>query len=181
MGATIRFYATREDLLRVLRDVEQAQELAYVRTGDCEGPDPNLYHQADQLDGLGISHTGEMLREPSYFILPSKVQIQVDPIPRSVGGVRYYVGARLNTDAINLISGGTFTELAIVEGQLRLFTDSKLAMEVFRLCKSAMRKRFNRYGGILIGHHALDLHRGGRRLVQSIKSPPEWDIRVEPE
>src|SRR5262245_20932925 len=111
----IDMYATRSDLLRALADAEAQCELQYVRVGDQDAADPAISHTAVDIPDLGIAKDGWILEEDRWYVLDRSVHVVVDEVQRAGRGPRYFVGARLNPDAVLIVAGGRLGERGIVQ------------------------------------------------------------------
>lgn len=174
----IILYATRSDLLGVLATVEAEHELQYVKVGDQEGPEPTTYLRAADIPGLGIAKDGGALEEDRWYVLPRAARVVVDEILLPGREPRYFVGARLNPDAVIILSGGRLDDRGIVQGIINPVSRSKAAMSIFKPLRKAFRGAFTASGETLVGPEALALYRSGMRLAHSLHSPTEWDFRM---
>lgn len=150
----------------------------YVLTGDCDGPEVPTHAHASEIPGFGYAVEGESLRELSYFVFNRGSPVRVDHISQPSGAVRHYVGARLNADAVNFSPGGEHRAEAVIEGLLTCFSDSPPARKLYRCFQRALRDLFEKHGDSFVGPGALAAHKRGIRLAQSVKSPPDWDLKV---
>src|SRR5437867_2715743 len=124
-------YATQADLLRVLADVEGQRDLQYVKVGDQAALEPTVYLRAADVPGLGIAIDGWMLQEDRWYALDRAAQVVVDEIVRPGRKTRYFVGARLNPDAVIVAPGGRLGDRGIVQGIINPVSKSKRARLVF--------------------------------------------------
>lgn len=174
----IVLYATRTDLLGALAAVEALHELQYVRTGDHPGPDPTVYPRAADVPNLGVAKEGWSLEGDRWYIFPRTTRVVVDEVLLSGRASRYFVGARLNPDAVILLPGGRLDDRGVVQGGVNPVTKSETALSVFKLLRKVFRQTFTASGETLVGPEALALYRGGMRLAFSLHSPPESDFKL---
>jgi hypothetical protein len=174
-------YATRSDLLRVLADAEAQCELQYVRVGDQDAAEPTVSHRAADIPDLGVAKDGWVLREDRWYVFDRSTHVVVDEVQRPGRSSRYFVGTRLNPDAVLIVPGGRLGERGIVQGTINPVSPSERALSVFKCLKKVFQRTFTDAGGVLVGPEALLLYRSGMRLASSLHSPPESDFKMETE
>lgn len=175
----IDIYATRSDLLKALTDAETRCALKYVRVGDQDRPHPTIYHGAVDIPDLGIASDGWVLREERWYALDRSCDIVVDEVQRPGRSSQYFVGARLNPDAVLIVAGGQLGERGIVQGTINPVARSESALAVFMCLKNALQRAFTDTHGVFVGPEAFVLYQSGMRLASSLHSPPDSDFRIE--
>jgi hypothetical protein len=181
MRAAVRqilFFATREDILRVLAWVEAKLTVQYVRTGIFESRKISRFRSGRDIPNLGQASADQYIACDAYLVCESHQKIAVRPVHLSRGGTRYAIDQMLNTDSVVFTPAGAYGE-ALINGRVATISDSSEAKCLMKEFARAFNESFTKVKAFMMGPAALEvLHRGGR-LTSGIQSPAEYDLRVE--
>jgi hypothetical protein len=183
MGRSITFFTTRQDLLDVLRSVEEGAPLYYVRWGYYPAPTAPTYSCAAEVPDLGAP-TRPRRGADRYFVFPRWVPLILREVQRSAGAPEFETQPPANVPWAHLHSGGPYGEECLVEGIIESPLTGREEARLFDTLSRAIRKRFTRVqsskmGASYVGPEALRLLRGGRRFVRgSASSPRSMDFKL---
>src|SRR5437762_10434006 len=110
------FFATRDDLLPVLQEVELHHALKYLECGlfgDAERP---VFHSSLELENLGTAVAGDSNREPTFLVLRSEASLKVREVLQRRGALKYAVDQLNNPESIVLKPGGRYGDSVIIAG-----------------------------------------------------------------
>jgi hypothetical protein len=72
MAITYNFFATAEDIQKVLMAVEASHKLQYILCGMFDSPDQPIFYRFSSLPGLGVALTGQSQLEPTFLAMPAR-------------------------------------------------------------------------------------------------------------
>ena len=173
----IHFFATRDDLLRVLSILEADSAVKYTLAGLLESADLVQYRRACDIPGLGVARSGVSVLGAFWLITPSDVVVMNAAVPQRDGGIRYSVGPRENPKSIILRPGGRFGDNAVVAGELGTTKANTEAIQLFRICARGFKNHFRVIRSNYVGIEAMALLTRGVRLTADIRTPTEYDLR----
>ena len=175
----INFFATREDLLFVLRKLEASRPIKYTRAGRLIGPIPEIWKSGDDLPQLGKATGDQAVACDPFLIMEEDSTVQVESGRMFDGQERFDVYQNMNPDSIHLLPGGEWTDGAIISGSIATISTSPISQAFMRSAHSAVKKHFIRVQAFWVGPEALIALRSGKRLTQAVQSPPEFDLQEE--
>ena len=172
------FFATPEDLLPVLLSVESRRAIAYTLTGHFHEPTVRSFLTARDLPTLfEQSPSGSAATGPAYLLTEATTAILLRKLSPYDGEPRWVVDQLDNSDSTVLRHGGYFESNILLNGEVRTSSKSAVATSLQRALDAAIRKRFVRIQSFYVGKQAEVLLDSGHRLVHSVKSPREYDLR----
>jgi hypothetical protein len=171
------FFATPSDLDELLRSIEGAMHLRFVRTGLFDRPDPESTSSLRESPGLGVAVVGDAQREAGYLVMESTASLVVRPVVQRSGGTKYAIDQLENPTSIFLRPGGVFGESAVISGQVGTVSEDPRSVRLFRLVEKAIRGRFEKIQSFYVGPGAVALLDRGWRLTTGMKSPALYDLR----
>ena len=177
MSRSIEIYATRNDLLGLLPDVEAACPIHYAQAGMFEHSNLVEYGAAAEIEGLGELSVPEAGLGPIFLIADRDTPFTMAPVPQRRGGTRYAVGQKLNPDSVALIPGGQYDEQTVLAGQIGTCTESQKSVRLLRAIFSIIRKKWTPIRSYAVGPEAARVLDSGGRLAAGLKFPREYDLR----
>lgn len=158
---TLAFYATREDLVRVMRRLELQRLVKYARHGYFDTPEAEVYFRSVDLPPLGQWDAAHNI----YLVSDFAAEIQYRTVGEKPGPVEYVSDPMKNHEAVNLSTGGCWRPRVLAGGSLYLLSNHASATEIFELAASLIRAEFVEIRGVHLGPDALGLARQGWRLT----------------
>jgi hypothetical protein len=182
MSRRVMFFATRDDLLRVLGRVEQSVPLTYRAFVTNGPPDFGPLHvptwgTAAELPALGTAAEGDIYRQPSYLLMPaaSPFTLRVrEAGGRTLRGV-YPEG---NPDSAMFYPGGLYNGACLVGGEFSVGLPKPAGFDLLGALRRALQAEFERVPDSFVGPCARELAVSGLRLVGSTWQPPEVDFKL---
>ena len=169
-------FATAEDWVEVLQDVESQRSLKYVQVGLFEGAERPVFDSFSSLPDLGIAQAGDSNFEPTFLVLPSEVAIRVRTVPQRSSGAKYAVDQLENPGTIVIRPGGRYGESAVIAGMVGSVHDDPETENLFSDFSQALKKHFTRVKSYLVGPGARKLLNSGGRLTKNVNAPKEFDL-----
>ena len=176
----IQFFATREDLLLVLENVERDTTLRYVRTGNQLNPYFETFQRGRDIPNLGVAdrETGSVCG--TFLVAKAATSITAKNLRGSSGVQRFVVDQLLNPDTVALTPAGRWGEDLVLNGRLATASNAAVSQELMKRFSSAFRKHFRRIGAYWVGPQSVALLAAGKRLTISAQSPPDFDLVSRP-
>jgi hypothetical protein len=171
-------FATAEDLVNVLHDVESEWSLKYVQVGLFERAEQTVFGSFSSLPDLGIALAGDSNFEPTFLVLPSEVPLRVRAVPQRRGGVKYAVDQLENPGTIIIRPGGRYGESVVIAGMVGSVHDDRETENLLNDFSQALKKHFTRVKSYLVGPGARKLLDSGARLTKNVNLPKEFDLSV---
>lgn len=173
----ILFYATREDLLPVLREFESKETLKYVRTGLFPTHSYDTIEHGAQIEGLGKATADSASLSETFLVCRRETPVKVRPI---TGGTvqRFAIDQLWNPDTVVFTPAGLWNDEALLHGRLGTISDKPSAQALMRRFNAAMRKNYTKVNSFWVGPKALDYLKSGKRLTIAVQSPKEFDLKT---
>ncbi len=172
------FYATPDDLLPVLLDVEARCALVYTPIGHVLEPRVDRFYTARDLPTLYERQPFESsISGPAYLVTEVGTDVVLRRLPAFEGKERWSVDQSANPDSTVLRHGGMYDENTLLYGEVRTAYKTTLAARLQRAFDAAVRKRFVKVRAFYVGQAAEALLDSGWRLTAAKQCPPEYDLR----
>jgi hypothetical protein len=176
----ILFFGLKDDLLNVIKLIEEKIKLKYTLTGNFEW---NRFQGIKSFDTivdipkLGIADSKQSTTSDSYLVNERGTPIEIRTIDKS-GIKRIMIDQLENPDTILLTPGGTWNENTILSGRISTVSETKISQELMKRFMNVIKKAFIKVNAYWVGPEALLLLNEGKRLAcASIDSPPEFDLK----
>jgi hypothetical protein len=173
------FFATKDDLLPGLQQIELKRTLKYVLAGKLERPERVTYDSLLDFPQLGTNLSGSHVIGPHFLVMDQNEEPVVETVPQQDGGVLYFLTQLKNATSIVFWPGGLYEEKNLICGHINTASDNKESLDLFRDFSRTITRDFKKIGSYFVGPKALVLMSQGVRMVTiSIKSPREYDLRI---
>ncbi len=173
----LSFFATKSDLVSLLRIVESATPLQFVVAGLFDSPHIESLQSLLDDRNLGQVAVGSNNLAVSYLVAIREVAIEVRSVPQRNGGVKYAVDQRANPKAISFRPGGAFGEGCLIDGQMGTVSDDSSSLALFQLFGKEIRRQLPKIKSFHVGKEASELLDKGWRLTQDTTAPPLYDLK----
>lgn len=171
------FFATREDILPVLKDFETAGSVKYIPMGTDISPSYSTFTQGACIPNLGRASHASAINCESFLVCNAECEINLRSLS-SNGKVRFAIDQLKNPDTIVFSPGGEWNKEILLHGRLSTASQSKMSQALMRKFHKALRKTFVKIKAFYVGPQALSLLKGGKRLTISAQSPREFDLTI---
>jgi hypothetical protein len=171
------FFATREDILGVLRDLEGSRRVKYVEMLYGASDETRTFESAVAIDGFGIARDGDQVKEPNYLVVPSHVTVIARRFQLRDGTPRFSIDQKENPQSITVAPGGVFRDEAIIAGSVGTIWTTGESRELYDDVAKRLRKAFKKIRSYYVGPEAAKRFRAGLRLTASIRAPREYDLK----
>jgi len=178
MANEIFFFATRDDMLKRLKQFETVKRLKYIKCGGYNSPDIDEFQSGDEIPDLGINNSGNHQSE-SYLIQDISIPVLVREIKQSTGEVRYFVDQMLNKESIVIWPSGIYGNCHLICGHIATISSEKTSLELYKPFSKMFVKDFKKVGKYYIGPEALSLTGKMRFITMNVNQPIEYDLKVE--
>jgi hypothetical protein len=176
----LSFFATRDDLIDVLRPIEAAESFRYVQEGAIlAGHERPVWNFAEGIPDLGIAKDGDQAGEMSWLLVPENEALRPELVVEYSGRRREIVDQSTTPASVELTAGGIFKVNVIIPGRIATISDDTWSQRMHGRLARAFRKRFRRIQSYWVGKQAEAMFRSGARLTFRAASPPEYDLREE--
>src|SRR4051794_31839236 len=119
----ILYFATREDILRVISTVEAVLSVEYVRMGMFERAEINSLQHGRDIPNLGRASADQSIACDTYLVCESCQKVAVRPVHLNAGGTRFAIDQMLNQDSVTFTPAGLWEE-ALINGRVATISDS---------------------------------------------------------
>jgi hypothetical protein len=176
----LAFYATRNDLLRLLTDVEAQTAIAYVRGGSYSAMHYAHLETASEIPDVGSADADSSAACTSYMIIDASTRLELRHVEGDPGvASRYELDQLYNPDTVVLTPGGRRGDALIAGRVATAEARTPFARATMRAFARALERQFERARAFHVGPEALALLSRGLRLTAALQSPPEYDLAVE--
>ena len=172
----ISFFATKDDLLLVLCELEAKRQIKYTRAGMLKESEPEVWESAFALPGLGRAAGDQSVACDSFLIFDGASTVNVVSQEMLNGDDRYDVDQATNPNSVILNAGGEWVDGSLISGGVTTISVSPISQWLMRAVHSGIKKHFTRVQAFWVGPEALAALRSGKRLTYAVQSPPEYDL-----
>lgn len=170
------FFATRNDILPVLRGVEKTLPVKYVAFEDVRSPNFEEHSRGEDIPNLGIAPQEPHANCPIFLICDPALRINVRP---TKGGEFYAVDQLHNPDTIAYQTGGLWKDI-LLYGSIGTCTASfsPISKKLLQRYTYQVRKHFKYIGAYYVGPEAEQMLKEGKRLTLAEQSHKSFDLQL---
>jgi len=173
----VHFFATSEDLLPVLEDVERRIPIKYTLTGHLNTPHVESFESAKELPALfQPAPFQSAIACPTYLVTEAATPVTLRPFTLVSGQRQWAVDQLFNPDSVTLSPGGLFGDNVLLYGRVATAHKTAVSGRLLRAYSSAFRKHFAMVKAFRVGAQAEKLLDGGYRLTAAQQCPAEYDL-----
>jgi hypothetical protein len=172
------FYATYNDVAKVLEQFEAQERVTYVRTGLFDQRTPEIFETYRAIDDLSISVDGNAHLVPGYLIVSDPSAIVVREVPQLAGGILFAIDQQLINDSLYFQSGGLFSDQMIVPGKIGIVYQTAVAQRLYGTLAKGLAQTFYKVRSYYVGSEAHALWQNGLRLGLSLKASADFDLKL---
>jgi hypothetical protein len=170
------FFATAEDIRKVLRAVEESCPLLYVRCGLFDESERPVFRGFSSLPELGVACTGQSHLEPTFLVLLAEDSPTVRIVPQRRDGNKYAVDQQANPGTVTIRPGGIYENSTLIAGMVGTIHKDEKAATLMNAFSGALKRGFTKTKSYLVGPEAKKLLALGMRLTHSVSAPAEFDL-----
>jgi hypothetical protein len=185
-------FATGADLEPGLRLIESQRRLKYVAlfrySTNTRGesivvphtsPDFQEYDSLLVVPSLGANRTSDHNTGDQYLVTNADAEILFESVPQRKGGIHYLVATRNLIPILVFQPGGRYQDQYLICGHIGTTSEHPESLALYKDFTKAVTRGFQKIGSYKVGPEAKRLMDEGIRMVTiSIKSPPEYDLRI---
>ena len=171
-----RFFATKNDLIPVLRGVEQRVPVKYVLFGHFRTPESPTFRRGEEIPNLGIAPGESHVSCPIFLICDPSLKLKAEPIN---DGKMYSFDQLENPDTITFSTGGLWKDI-LLYGRFATCTASfsPVSKKLFQRYAYHVRKRFKHIGAYYVGPEAEEMLNQGKRLTLAEQTTKSFDLQL---
>jgi hypothetical protein len=174
------FYATSNDLLPVLEQVEKKLLLAYTLTGLFDEDSQTSFFNGASLPTLASSlNVDNAVASPAYLVTERELAVRNRAVQQITGVKKYAIDQLINPDSTVIQHGGLFSPDVLISGRIATTSNTSAALKLQRAFSAAMTKNFTRVKAYWLGSQALKMLQDGARLTAGVHSPKEFDLTLD--
>lgn len=180
MGKTLYFFVTKEDLHKIIQNVEQTISLKYVMDHLYDSTRFQIYHSFEQYEGFGMNRSGDHQTD-LFFIFERNCPIVLKQVPQFEGGIKYSLGQDLNKDSITFWPGGLYQDQFLIMSHIGTISNSPESLKLFDIFKKVIKKQcnmHNRGSNIWYSDAVKEVSNKYRLITININSPREYDFVI---
>ena len=104
---------------------------------------------------------------------------KVRQVEQRKGGVKYFLDQLSHPESVVFRPGGVFGESeCIIDGQVGTVSDDKWSVDLYKVLLAEFKKQFTKIKSYYVGENAVERLNRGVRLTANVKSPLEYDLKV---
>ena len=173
------FFATKNDLHRIMQNIELQINLKYVNCGSYESKELPILKSISEYPFLGINRSGDHQSE-SLLVMNADDNIYITErnAKTYTGKLKYSISQQGNENSIILWPGGIHKDNFLICGHVGTIHKSKISQELFTLFKKEFIKQCKRYGRYVVGKETIQLYGKIRFITININQSREYDFIV---
>lgn len=181
MSSEIYFFMTRDDLLHMLTRVEESIKVKYIENAAYYSKDIPIYDSLTDYEYLGISKTGDH-QSDSFLVLEKSEELHPEERLQSDGKTRYLVDQSNHPDSAALWLGGMYQDKFLVCGHMGTISGSDTSKRIFNTFRKCIKAQCKyKKGRYYFSDNVKEISDKVRLITISVKSPPEYDLKIEEE
>lgn len=179
MSKQIHIFATKADLIPVLKLTESQRKIKYVRYDIYKSPDIPIYESLLNYKNIGINTTGDHNSGEIFLIMDKDNTVKFEKTNNILGVTKYSVNQTVNPDSVTFQPGGLFKNRFLICGHIGTSSDSVISSELLKQFSKIIKKGFKRVRSYYVGENAIELLKSGLRLItMGIDEPTEYDLQL---
>lgn len=177
MSKEIFFFASRADMLKSLKEIEQVRKIKYIKCGAYDSQEYLIINSVDCFDSLGLNTCGNHQNE-SYLVLDDSALVVAREVKQSAGGVKYFIDQMENKTSIVFWPGGLYESNYLICGHVATIFDEKTSQELYKHFTKTFIKGYKKIGKYYIGMEAMDMAPNVRLITMNVNQPKEYDLKI---
>jgi hypothetical protein len=173
----IFFFAERNDLEQILREIESSNRITYSDAGIFDSVDVQTYSSYSEMREIGTVKSGDWNQNKLYLVYFKEDCITKRNVPLKNGRTRYAIYQDTNPKTIVFKPGGVFKDNVLVAGSIGTISLDTNSVSLFNQYSKLIKKTFSKIGNFYISPSAKAKLNEGWRLVTNDKSPTEYDLK----
>jgi hypothetical protein len=170
------FFALKDDLFGLVREVEANTRLSYTQAGNFDSPELTQFYSALDIPNLGVADSATASTCTSYLVTDASTAVEAEATSGSK--VRYVVDQRKNPDSVGFTPAGLWEGAVLLHGRVATASNSDQSHLLMKLFTGAVRKQFTKVKAFHVGPSALAYLQAGHRLTISAQSPRDFDLTL---
>lgn len=176
MSKAIRYFATRNDLLAMLSELEKCCAVLYGTHRSIKSTEVCLYHEASQIEGLGVVSNDRPMLCPTHLIAPRDTTISVrSVVQRNQSDTHHFIDQLNNPDTVAWHTGGQLDSSTLVAGSFSTCTSTRRSLGLLKRIHDLAHRNWNEVKEYYVGPEAEQILDAGGRLSVGLR--PEFDLR----
>lgn len=172
----ILFFATYNDIEKILLKVEEMHSIKYYLAGLFDDNKPNVFSTFKEMRNLGYTNVNDWNQDYRYVILPKENILKIREVLQYNNGIKFAVDLLENQIGVVVQFGGIHKNNIMIAGSFGVISESKFCAKIMALIKKEVFTKFQRVGGFFVGAEAEKLLNSGWRLVINTQSPTQYDL-----
>lgn len=174
------FFATLKDIEPMLREFESCFSITYFELGMFDYADEIVQHSSVfDIPQVGKAKAGDWNNDRRMLVTKAEDILITRAVPQRKGGIKYTFDMAINSSSIYLQLGGLWMDNIIVAGKVAIINKNEFPAKMYKHLSHTIKKEFKRIGSFYVGSEAEEKMCKGWRLVTSIGSPKEYDLKYE--
>lgn len=180
-GKQLTFYATNNDILKVMTVIEFIYEIEYIRMGMFDSGNIIRFKSIREITDVGYTSFGNWISADNRFMIIGKnEEVNIRKVLQRNGQTKFIIDPMKNPISIELSTGGIYTKKdgVLIAGRLAYVGDSDFQKNLFKFISKEIRKQFRKVDTEFVGNEAEEKLISGWRLVTAEKSPKKYDLVI---
>lgn len=179
---SILFYATGEDVRKVLDSLQVKAPLKYAEYGvfpQGSGKTIETFSDLSKVVELGLADHDSSAGCRSFLVVKAGAEVQPRLVRLAGGTDAVAIDEMLNQGAATFCAGGWRRGDVLLHGRVGTSNSTQEAKMIVKLFETEFKKMFTKVKSFWVGPEALQALKAGKRLTASVHSPSEFDLRVD--
>lgn len=178
MANEIYFFATKEDLLRIIQKVEQNIKLKYVENNSYDSNEIKIFNSLEEYENIGINLSGNH-QSQSFLVLEWNDILNIREVKQTSGGMKYCVDQMVNENSIVIWPGGTYKDKYLICGHMGTIHKTLKSKNLFNIFQKAIKKECSKkVARYFIGNEAIKQCEQMRFITMNVNQSEEYDIKI---
>ena len=175
----IFFFFAEADLKTMLRSVESAMDVQYLKRGTFPTADIRAITALSSNDNVGVSKWPSSVLGEHWLVGENGGAIRTRQLTARTGEPIFIVDPHVNNEAVVLSIGGEWNGEAILRSEAYIAHDHVISKQIFHLIARSAKSISRRVRGMYVGHEAHIRWQSGWRLTDDVRSPSGYDLHPE--
>lgn len=174
----ILFFATANDILGIIKSIEELFEVKYYEMGLFDINLPANYNSISEVPNIGNPKFGDWNKDVRLLMLPKNKTLNVRDVPQRKGGIKYAIDPLENQNSICFQLGGIYQDGILICGSCGTAFLNDFSESIFKEFSSKIKNKFKKIQDFYVGNEAQEKLISGWRLVTNDKLSKDFDLKI---
>lgn len=177
-GKQILFFSTREDIESIMKSIEKKHQVKYFEMGLFDLKPDSCIQSVSDIQTFGYSRTGDWNKDLRLIVLQEETTVSIREVVQRTGDVKFAIDTLENQNSVFIQFGGIYQEGILLAGSCGTVFYNDFSKLFYNDFSKELKKEYKKIGSFYVGKEAEKKLEQGWRLVTNVRSPKEYDLKI---